>query len=144
MRVVLDTNVIVSRHLTDGGTPWMVLSRWDSGDFTLLISGPLLAELHRILRYRHLRPLHGLEDHEIDHVVALMKDTAELVETAQSLQFIIHDPSDNMVLECAVAGGADVIVTGDKKHLLPLGSYSGIPIVSPAGFLAMLDAQGAR
>ncbi len=109
-------------------------------DFTLLISEPLLAELDRVLRYPHLRPLHRLEVQEINQVVALMKDTAELVETAQSLQIVVHDPSDDTVLECAIAGGADVIVSSDKRHFLPLGSYAGVPIVSSVHFLKMLDS----
>jgi len=48
------------------------------------------------------------------------------------------DDSDNRYIECAVAGQADILVTGDKKHLLPIGEYEGVQILSPAGFLAML------
>jgi predicted nucleic acid-binding protein len=51
---------------------------------------------------------------------------------------IENDPADNHILACAVSGKADVIVSGDKRHLLPLKEYEGIPIVRPADFLRML------
>jgi putative PIN family toxin of toxin-antitoxin system len=139
MRAVIDTNVIVSRHLSAGGTPWQILARFDAGGFTLLISTPLLEELGRVLSYPHLRVMHKLGETQIEDVVNSTRAAAEFVATSGTLHVIASDPSDNMVLECAVMGNADVIVTGDKKHLLPLGSYEGVPVVSPADFLAMLD-----
>ncbi|MGI8644249.1 MAG: putative toxin-antitoxin system toxin component, PIN family [Thermomicrobiales bacterium] len=110
----------------------------------MLISAPLLEELRRVLSYPHLRPVHKLTETEIESVVNAMGQAAGFVATSDSLQGIANDPCDNMVLECAVAGNADVIVTGDKKHLLPLGSYEGIPIVSPATFVAIPNEQGNR
>lgn len=139
MRAVIDMNVIISRHLSAGGTPWQILARFDAGGFTLLISTPLFEELGRVLDYPHLRVMHKLDETQIEDVVNSMMAAAEFVPTSGTLHVIASDPSDNMLLECAVAGHADVIVTGDKKHLLPLSSYEGIPVVSPAGFLAMLD-----
>ncbi len=61
----------------------------------------------------------------------------QVVKISNTLNVIITDPDDNMVLECAVMGHANYIVTGDKKHLLPLKSYQGIEIVNAADFLSL-------
>ena len=58
------------------------------------------------------------------------------------LAVITAKESDNRILECAVAGQAAFIVTGDRKHLLPLGEYSGIRIVSPADFVRSVSSSG--
>jgi putative PIN family toxin of toxin-antitoxin system len=60
----------------------------------------------------------------------------QTVEIPNRLKGITTDPDDDMIIECAVVGGATHIVTGDQKHLLPLGNYQGILIVKPADFLA--------
>ena len=65
-----------------------------------------------------------------------MRTLSELIAPTFTLSIITAKDSDNRVLEVAVAGMADVIVTGDRRHLLPLGSYAGIPILTPADFLA--------
>ncbi|MSS72917.1 MAG: putative toxin-antitoxin system toxin component, PIN family [Candidatus Latescibacteria bacterium] len=60
-----------------------------------------------------------------------------LVRITNTLKILSADPSDNKVLECAVIGGASHIVTGDRRHLLTLGSYQNISIVSPADFFTL-------
>jgi predicted nucleic acid-binding protein len=62
----------------------------------------------------------------------------QVVKISNTLNVIITDPDDNMVLECAVVGHANYIVTGDKKHLLPLQNYQGIEIVNAANFLSLM------
>jgi len=61
------------------------------------------------------------------------------VTITNTLKVVAADPDDDKVLECAVVGGATHIVTGDRRHLLSLGSYQGIPIVSAADFLALVS-----
>ncbi len=60
------------------------------------------------------------------------------LSTLSGLKGVVADPKDDMVIDCAVTGGATHIVSGDKKHLLPIGEYQGIKIVSPAEFLGMV------
>lgn len=139
LRAVLDTNVIVSRHLTPGGVPGRIMDLLELDAFLLMSADALLAECNRVLHYDRTRRIHRMSHVEIEKLILGLRDLAELVSITGDVDVIAAGPSDNMVLECAVAGNADVIVTGDKKHLLPLGSYQGIPIVSPADFLAMLD-----
>jgi len=62
------------------------------------------------------------------------------VTITNTLDSGITDPDDNMILECAVVGGATHIVTGDKRHLLPLGSYQGISIINAADFLTLVSS----
>lgn len=68
-----------------------------------------------------------------------MRAGSELVHSTIRLPVIAAQESDNRILECAIADHADCIVTGDRKHLLPLGDHQGIPILSPADFLRAFD-----
>ena len=67
-----------------------------------------------------------------------MAESAGLVFPVERTRGAITDPDDDMVLECALAAEADFIVSGDKRHLLPLKKFRGIPILSPAAFLSRL------
>lgn len=138
--VVIDTNVVVSRYMSPAGPPAWVILRWNQGAFELLVSDDILAEYERALSYPHLAPRHKLGRAGIKQVVAGFRRFATTVTVTERLSVIADDPKDDKFLECAVAGGADVIVSGDK-HLLRLGSYQGIRILSPADFLAELDAS---
>ena len=59
---------------------------------------------------------------------------SRLVVLRQRVQVVANDPADNKIIECALAGAATYIITGDRRHLLPLGSYQGIRILSPTDF----------
>jgi predicted nucleic acid-binding protein len=72
---------------------------------------------------------------------SIMESVSDFVEIQQSLSIITGRDSDNRVLECAVEGKADYIVTGDKKHLLPHGTFQGIQIVSPRDFLTVINVS---
>jgi putative PIN family toxin of toxin-antitoxin system len=71
-------------------------------------------------------------------VVARFRSFSRLVTISNTLRVVAADPTDDKILECAVAGGAGYIVTGDHRHSLPLGSYQGIRIVTAADFLAQV------
>lgn len=133
MIVVFDTNVVVSACLWRGA-PFESLSAWAGGVCRAAISPSLLVEYEETLA--ELR-LDYPERSVIDWVTAL-RDAAGLVFPLERATGAVPDPFDEMVLECAMAASADFIVTGDKKHLLPLGSFRDIPIVSPADFLRRL------
>lgn len=139
MRAVLDTNVIVSAHLSPQGTAGRILRHWRASAFETVVSPDMLDEFGDALRRPHLVALHHLGDASIDAFLEEFDNASVYVIPHESLSAVPGDADDNMVLECAVAGEADVIVNGDRKHLLPLGSHEGVPIVSPADFLAMLD-----
>lgn len=133
MTVVFDTNVVVSACLWRG-VPYDCLAAWARGRFRAAVSPPLLVEyeetLEALRRDYPRRP-------GVDWVAAL-RDAADLVFPVERATGAVADPFDEMVLECALAASATAIVSGDKKHLLPLGRYRDIPILSPADFARRL------
>ena len=140
MRIVLDANVYVSALLTQRGNAARILELFREETFDLLVSEPILAEIGRVLAYPHIAKIHGKSSAEIDRFVEQLRSTAEVVAPTRTLT-VSPDETDNRYLECAVAGRADFLVTGDKRHLLPLGEIAGVQILSPAGFLAVLNLE---
>ncbi|MGC9452215.1 MAG: putative toxin-antitoxin system toxin component, PIN family [Oceanipulchritudo sp.] len=133
MRVVLDTNVVVSACF-GRGVPFDCLTAWAKGRYHAVISPPLLAEYEEVYEELHLR---CADRKAVDWVTAL-GECAELVFPVERIAGATADPFDDMVLECAVAAEADFLVSGDKRHLLPLGHFREIPILPPAEFLRRL------
>src|SRR5947207_11482811 len=131
MKVVIDTNVVVSRFLSVGGTPARILRFWEQGVFQIIVSEAMLAEYKKALGYEEVRRRHGFTSDQTNTWVDNLTIYGELVATDEVIRFITDDLDDNKVLECAVAGGADYIVSGDR-HLLSLQHYRGIQIVTPA------------
>lgn len=135
MRVVFDTNVVASATFWRG-KPFDCLAAWAQGKCEVFVSPALLAECHETVEelrrdYPHLP--------SVDWTGALT-DAATLIFPSEHAKGATIDPDDEMILECALAAEADAIVTGDKKHLLSLGKFRDIPIVSPAEFLRLIPA----
>lgn len=136
MRAIVDTTVLVSGLISRTGPPARIVDLWVNGAITVLVSSDLVAEYREVL----LRPAFGILGSRKERVDLLERllvlDNVQPVETRDRLAVIKQDPGDNVILECAVGGSADVIVTGDKD-LLALKEFRGIAIVSPAEFLRM-------
>ena len=131
MRVVLDTNAVISALLFSGVSSKLV-SLWQEGLITPLLSREILDEYLRVLSYRKFE----LSEKEIKEVIQEeILPYAEVVKPKRRLRVIRRDPADDKFLECAVAGKAGVIISGDKD-LLSLGQYRKIRIQSPGQFLA--------
>lgn len=126
MRVVLDTNVLISAFVFPGGAPEQVYRRVLDGRITLITSRPLLSELGRVLTEKF-----DWEPPYAEEVVAQLVRSAVLVDPTEQIADITDDPGDNRVPEAAAAGGADLIVSGDQ-HLLSLGTWRGVRVVTPA------------
>lgn len=131
-RLVLDTNMLVSAALTDG-PPRRLLRACIGGVHTLLASTATIGEFAEVLA----RPKFRLTAPEVRRAVTVLAQTAELVETTSRFAVIAADPDDDRFLEVAVDGEADLLVSGDR-HLLGLGAFSGISIVTPAQALQRL------
>lgn len=112
LRVVLDTNVLVSAIISDG-KPRELLRRGISKQFAIVTSKLLLKELGVVLR----RPKFKTSGDEVNRIIIALMQTAEVVNVASKLRVVGDDPKDNMVIETAYDGRADMIVTGDS-HLL--------------------------
>jgi predicted nucleic acid-binding protein len=105
---------------------------------TLLIPQFVLAELERVL----IAKLH-YEQEQVDAARALFAQiAAEDPAPAQVVEAISGDPADDVILACAVEAGADVLATGDRKHLLPIGTHRGVRLVTPQALLAELRGLG--
>ena len=134
MRIVLDTNVLISALAFPDSKPDQVLSRVRRGEVTLFLSSFILAELDRILQEKF-----HFTGRAAAQRVRLICSFAQLVESTERVSIITTKDDDNRILECALAAQADYLVTGDKKHLLPLKTHRNIKIVSPAQFLELLE-----
>jgi len=128
-RVVLDTNVIVSGLGWRGPSHDIVRSCLDHR-YDLLLSPDLLMEVERVLHY----PKFHFSDSEILDYLTLLTESADIVKPDFRVTIVEADPDDNRVLECALAGDAQVIVTGDD-HLLDLAEFEKISILRPRLFL---------
>ena len=140
MRLVIDTNIIVSRFLSSFGNPALLLALWEKGIFELIVTEAILAEYARVLAYPTVQSRHRMASEEIGRVVADFRSFGVLVEPTDMIDVIVDDPSDNRFLEAAVAGNCEYLVSGDP-HLLTLGEHRDIVILSPAAFVAVLERQ---
>jgi len=140
MRVVLDANVLVSAIISPRGAPAEILARWQEGMFDLVISPPILRELDRVLHYPRIQQRYHLPEEDVQRFLTLLRRVADVVLPTERLAIIERDQADNRYLECALAGKAGIIVSGDR-HLLDLGEYRGIQVLAPVGFLAILRLE---
>ena len=140
MRVVLDVNVLVSAVISGHGSPAKILDLWERGNFDLLISSIILEELERVIHYPKIQESYRLSDELVERFLALISGQAISVSPSENITIVNKDPSENRYLECAVAGNAAYIVTGDR-HLLDLKEYRGVVILQPVGFLALLELE---
>ncbi len=136
MRAVLDTNLLVS-YLISHRPPIadLIDVHLARGDFALVTSVVLLEELDRVLQYPKLCRYY--DDGTRLRFVALVTALSEIVDLPKNVPHICRDPDDDWGIACAVVGGADVIVSGDRD-LLDMGQVGDIPIISPRQFTELL------
>ena len=140
LRVVLDTNLFVSSLLVKAGMPAQAINAWRERQFLLVISPALLAEIVHTLSYERIRRKYNVTDDDVKQLTTLLESDALVVPgNAPILGIIPDDPDDEKVLACALDGQADLIASGDQ-HLLALGTFQGIPIVTVREFLERLAA----
>ena len=128
MKVVFDTNILVSALVFPGGRGEAALRRIIEEQDTLVLSKPVLDELLGVLGRKFSR-----DAEEIAHVAVFLSELAQFVKPRRRLRAVRDDP-DNRILECAIAGRAEVIVTGDRA-LLTLGEYRGVRIITLRDYL---------
>ncbi|MDE2755812.1 MAG: putative toxin-antitoxin system toxin component, PIN family [Acidobacteriota bacterium] len=127
MRVVLDTNILIGALITKGTPPDRLYQAWLRNEIELVTSFAQLAELVDVLS----RPrLHGFLD--LNEAAAIVETiaTRALVLAELPLVDLSPDPKDNPILATAIAAKADLIVSGDERHVLLLGEVEGIPVVT--------------
>jgi putative PIN family toxin of toxin-antitoxin system len=139
VRIVLDTNVILSAAWSRGGAPAQVIKALEAGRCEGVTSAALLHELGIVMRRAHVLRRLGWAAADADAFVA--EHSALVTQVSPDLVLdVASDQPDNRVLEAAITGDADFIVTGDRA-LLALTSVRGVDIVTPAEFLRILEEQ---
>ena len=138
MRVVLDTNVLISALLLENSPPARLVTAWRRGAFTLLSAELQFEELRRATRYPRIRE--RLRPALAGSLVNELKGVAEIVETLPSID-LSPDPYDNFLLAIAAAGQPDYLVSGDRRGLLDLERHGGCRIVTARVLLEALDKK---
>ena len=129
MRIVLDTNVVVSGLLSDHGAPAQVVDLCLAGDTTLVIDGRILSEYREVLS----RPELKLPPRDVSEFLALTEYAEHVIGLPLPLEF--PDSGDLPFIEVAVAGAVDAIVTGNVKHFRAREGRIAIDILTPRQFL---------
>lgn len=134
LRTLCDTNVLVSAVIA-GGPPSRVVEKAVEGRLALVLADPVLKELERVLVVKI-----GFEAERAREIRAFLVDLAsERVRAApEPPDAVTGDSDDDVILACAVAAKAEVLVSGDRRHLLPLGEHRGVRIITPQALLAEL------
>ena len=140
MRVVLDTNVVVSA-LVWGGVPFKLLQAATDGDIDLYTSPILMTELREVLAREHLASRLVRQYASVESAIGLYGELAIRVSPLVTPRVVADDPDDDHVLAAAVAANAQLIVSGDKKHLLSIKAYQNISILAPADAFGFIEAN---
>lgn len=140
VRVVLDTNILISGVMSRHGPPGQVLDAWlENARYELATSEAQLDELRRVLKYdrlaKRIRP-------ELAAALLHHLTSAVLAVDLPVVDFS-PDPDDNRIIATAIAGKAKVIVSGDKRHMVSLKMAGGIPIMTARQFIDSLNSGQA-
>lgn len=134
MKVVFDTNIFISAFVIPGGKAEKAFILAIRGTFALYTSVFILTEVSQKLQEKF-----DWDEKRIIELLRFIKSIAVILKT-MSILHVLKDEPDNRVLECAVEGKVDFVVTGDK-HILALREYKGITIVNLSDFLKLIDKQ---
>jgi putative PIN family toxin of toxin-antitoxin system len=135
LRVVLDTNVLISAFLQPAGKPSRILRLIIQGDMGIVVNAQILAEYNMVAS----RPIFQLDG---DKVLSVLDYLRSVAIWAPSLPVVpnLPDPGDQPFLEAALSTKADFLITGNKKHY-PARSCEGVVVVTPAEFLQKLASS---
>jgi uncharacterized protein len=134
LKLVLDSNVLISAFVF-GGKPREILDLAVKGRVDVAISAAILDEISGVLGGKKFQYPKRI----VRALIAEIESLADLVEPGERVNAIQDDPEDNRVLECAVASGASVIVSGDS-HLLALHTFGQMSIMSPGEFIDLMSS----
>ena len=133
MRLVLDTNIIISSFFW-GGNPRKIMTRIINGKDTLVVSNEILQEVFFVMS----RPKFNVSRQGIIHFIGSIEEVASRVTTLGTIQGVCRDSDDDKILECAVLGGVDFIISGDND-LLSLKKFQEIPILTASEYLGKVE-----
>ncbi|WP_338835682.1 putative toxin-antitoxin system toxin component, PIN family [Neomoorella thermoacetica] len=137
MKVVLDTNVVISGLLVPVGPPGRIIDLWADGKIDVVVSPAVITEYMEVFLRPKFAKAGTMEERQqlLEGFINLANTILVLPDI--EIDIINADPSDNHFLECARTGETDCIISGDS-HLLALKEYEEIPIITPGQFLEMI------
>src|SRR5215204_3230577 len=133
--VVFDTNILLSDLLSLRGSPARCVALAKLGTIESVTCLEILVEFQEKLQTKF-----GYAPEQAEVAVDEVRSFSRLVTITNSLKAVAADPGDDKIIECALVAGASHIVTGDRRHLLPMGTYQGILIIGANDFLALTSA----
>jgi uncharacterized protein len=136
MRVVLDTNILISAFLSDKGSPYKALDLWFEGEYELVTSEWQIEEFRKSTRYERIKE--RIETTLVGRFINLLREQSIIVSNLPALD-VSSDPDDNPILATAVKGEAQYLVTGDKGDLLKLDKVQGVRILSVNDFVSLFE-----
>lgn len=136
MRVVLDTNVLVSGLLSSNGAPGRILDAWRAGHFELVVGDALIDEFKRVCAYPKLAPY--LTPADVGTLINRLRAAECWLSDLPRVQ-VSEDADDDFLLAMAQASGADYLVTGDHAGLLAIGHIGRTQIVTAAIFVSLIE-----
>lgn len=140
MKVVFDTNVLLSIEFTTKGTMGTLRRLWREKKFTVASSEAILSEVEGVLSYPKVQAIHHWSAARKQVYLSNLRHKGRLYPGTTLVAEVLTDPTDTKFLSCAVEADADAVVSGDN-HLLNVKHYKGIPIVAPREFLRRFFPQ---
>jgi putative PIN family toxin of toxin-antitoxin system len=141
LRLALDTDVLVAAMRSRGGASWQLVDRALAREFTLLLSVPLVLEYEAVLTREEHRKVHGLSVLEVEEIINSLASVADPVQIRFLWRPLLSDPTDDMVLESAVNGRADLLVTFNQEDFTAVAKAFALEIVRPSEALRRLRAR---
>lgn len=140
MRVVLDTNVIIAPFLSPKGVPALIKQAWEEEAFDVVVTEAILTEYQRVLSYKEIAAKHKMDKAVIESVIDGFRKYAIIVTPKKVPKVVKEDPDDDQLFAAALAGEAQYIVT-KNKHVLKVGEYRDIQVLTPIAFLTLLEME---
>lgn len=138
VKVVLDTNVIISAALSSDGNPGIIFEMLISGMIKNFTTQEIIDEVREVLERPRISELLLLKDKEF--ILSTYETLSEKIEPSITLNLVQSDPDDNKFIDCAVNAAVNYLISGDS-HLLKLNDVQGIKIVSPTEFIQVMQQK---
>lgn len=132
-----DSNVLVSGGTISQGAPAQIVDAWRAGSVDFALSPPILAEVADVLSRPYFTQRVGWTDKTIETYMHELQEGSYIVPGTTQVT-VSADPDDNMLFATALEAGAHYIVSGDDKHVIPVGEFQGIKVVRPDEFVTMV------
>ena len=136
MKITVDTNVLISATFWYGDS-FRILERVENKEIELILSHEIIKEYEEVLTYNEIQEKIQAKQLTMKQTVQKIQSMSMLVHPTEKIHIIKDDPDDNAILECALEGKVDFVITSDK-HLLKLQEFKGIKILTPAEFRVLL------